>query len=241
MTFSAVSNRFRTAQSRTLAALFDPLTIRDCVMWFDASDAASVQIGTGVSAWSSAIAANAITATQITANNQPAYQLGQQAGRNAIYFDGSNDQMTIGDRSALFPSAASVVVAYRPDADANYQLIRTHTGGNSYWQTNFGTERTYIQTFKGSRINNVATTIPTSGNTVVSITSSSSAYRVYVRTSVAHDVAGDFSAGTAHAIGPSDGGDTYKGWIYEILYFSRALSASEVTILNSYLSWKWRI
>ena len=241
MTFSAVSAASRSARSRSMMATFSPRSLANLVMWFDADNAASVQIATGVSAWTSTITPQ-ITATQGTPNNQPAYQTNQQNGRNAIYFDGSNDQMTLGDRSALFPSAASVVVAFRPDSDSTYQLIRTHSGGNSYWQSDFGTaNRTYIQTFKGSRITNVATTIPTSGNSVVSITSDSSAYRVYVGTSVAHDVAADFSAGTAHAIGPSDGGDTYKGWLYEILYFSRALSAAEVTILNSYLSWKWRI
>jgi hypothetical protein len=239
MAFSAVSNRFRTAQSRTLAALFDPLTIKDCVMWFDASNAASVQIGTGVSAWSSAISANAITATQVTANNQPAYQLGQQAGRNAIYFDGVNDSLPIGDRSSLFPSAASVVAAYRPDSDSDYTLIRT-ANNFSFW--NEGANLTRIGTFKGTRLGaGTSTTIPSSGNTVVSVTSDSSAYRVYVKTTLAHNVAADFSAGTSHAIGINDLGTLYKGWIYEILYFSRALTAVEVTILNSYLSWKWRI
>jgi len=198
-----------------------------------------VRIETGVSVWSSAIAANAVSATQITANNQPAYQLNQQAGRNAIYFDGTNDVMTLGNRSALFTSAASVVAAYRPEDDGEYQLIQTHTGGTSYWV--YPTNRTYIQTFKGARLNNIATTIPTTGNTVITVTSDSSAYRVYNRTTLAHDVAADFSAGTTHGFGPSDGGNTFKGWLYEVLYFSRALTAAEVTGLNSYLSWKWRI
>jgi hypothetical protein len=207
-------------------------------MWFDADNAASVQIATGVSAWTSTITTQ-ISATQpTTLNNQPAYQTNQQNGRNAIYFDGSNDSLLLGDRSALFPSAASVVVAFRPDTTDTYTLIRT--GNNSsFWQ--YPTNRTYIGTFKGTRLNNVATTLPTSGNSIVSITSDSSAYRVYIGTTVAHDVAADYSAGTSHSIGNNDLGTHYKGWIYEILYFSRALSAVEVTILNSYLSWKWRI
>jgi hypothetical protein len=237
MPSSLISNRFRTVQSRTLAATFDPLTIKDCVMWFDASDAASVRIETGVSVWNSGIA-NSASATQITANNQPTYQTAQQAGRNAIYLNGTSHQMTLGDRSAMFPSAASVVVAYRPDSDTEYSVINTH-GNSGFWA--YPTNRTYIGTFKTTRLNNVATTIPTSGNAIVSVTSDSSAYRVYLGTSLAHDVAADFSAGTVHRIGVNDLGTLYKGWIYEILYFSRALTAAEVTGLNSYLSWKWRI
>ena len=237
MTFSAVSAASRSARSRSMMATFTPRSLANLVMWFDADDPASVQIGTGVSAWTSTITTQ-ITATQITANNQPAYQTNQQNGRNAVYFDGSNDSLGLGDRSALFPSAASVVAAFRPDSTDTYTLIRT--GNNtSFWQ--YPTNRTYIGTFRGTRLNNVATTLPTSGNSIVSITSDSSAYRVYLRSTVAHDVAADYSAGTSHSIGNNDLGTYYKGWVYEILYFGRALSAVEVTILNSYLSWKWRI
>lgn len=238
MAFSAASSSVRFASSRTLASAFNPRSIANLVMWFDADDPASVQIGTGVSSWTSSNAANPVTATQVTANNQPAYQIAQQAGRNALYFDGTNDSLLLGDRSSLFPSAASLVAAFRPDSDTEYALIRT--GNNSaFWQ--YPTDRTYIGTFKGTRLNNVATTIPTSGSSVVSVTSDSSAYRVYVRASVAHDVAADFAAGTNHGIGNNELGTFYKGWIYELLYFSRALTAAEVTAVNSYLSWKWRI
>lgn len=237
MTFSAVSAASRSARSRSMMATFSPRSLANLVMWFDADDPASVQIGTGVSAWTSTITTQ-ITATQVTANNQPAYQTNQQNGRNALYFDGTNDSFTLGDQSALFPSAASVVVAFRPDSDTEYTLIRT--GNNSsFWQ--YPTNRTYIGTFKQTRLNNVATTLPTSGNSIVSITSGSSAYRVYTGATLAHDVAADYSAGTSHGIGVNDLGTFYKGWIYEILYFSRALPAVEVTILNSYLSWKWRV
>lgn len=237
MSFSALSSALRSARSRSLAAAFSPRSIANLVAWFDADDPASVQMGTGVSAWTSSVATQ-ITFTQGTANNQPAYQIAQQNGRNAIYFDGTNDSLGLGDQSALFPSAASVVVAFRPDTDTEYALLIT--GNNSsFWQ--YPTNTTYIGTFKGTRLGGVSTTLPTSGNAVVSITSSSSAYRVYSRTTLAHDVAGDYSAGSNYRMGNNDLGTFYKGWVYEALYFSRAISAAEVTILNSYLSWKWRI
>jgi len=237
MTFSAVSAASRSARSRSMMATFTPRSLANLVAWFDADNPASVQIGTGVAAWTSNVATQ-ITATQATANNQPAYQIAQQNGRNAIYFDGTNDNLGLGDQSAMFPSAASVVVAFRPDSDTEYALVIT-SNNSSFWQ--YPTNRTYIGTFKGTRLNNIATTLPTSGNTIVSITSDSSAYRVYTGTTLAHDVTADYSAGTNHRIGNNELGTYFKGWIYEVLYLSRALTAAEVTILNSYLSWKWRI
>lgn len=236
--FSVASDISRRVSVRSLAASFSPASIADLVVWYDADNEGSVQIGSGVAAWNSrTTGSTANAATQITGNNQPAYQKAQQGGRNALYFDGTNDSLVIGNISALFPSAASVVAAFRPDSDTDYALIRT-ANNSAFWQ--YPTNRTYIGTFKGTRLNNVATTLPTSGNSVVTITSDASNYRVYTGATLIHDVAADFSAGTSHALGVNDLGSFYKGWIYEILYFSRTLTAAEQAAINWYLSAKWK-
>lgn len=234
---SVASDSSRRVSARSLASSFLPNSIANLAIWLDADNSGSVQIGTGVAGWNNRIPANAVNFTQVTANNQPAYQTAQQGGRNAIYFDGTNDSFAGGNFSSLFPSAASVVVAFRPDGDTEYTLIRT--GNNSsFWQ--YPTNRTYIGTFKGTRVNNVATTLPTSGNSIVTITSDSSNYRVYTGATLIHDLAADYSAGTSHALGVNDLGTFYKGWIYEVLYYSRTLTADERAALIWYLSAKWR-
>ncbi len=236
--FSVASDISRRASGRSLSASFTPASIAGLVVWYDADNEGSVQMGTGVAAWNSRVSGSTVNAaTQITANNQPAYQRAQQGGRNALYFDGTNDSLSIGNISALFPSAASVVIAFRPDNDTEYTLIRT-ASNTSFWQ--FAPNRTYIGTFKATRVNNLATTLPTSGNSIVTITSDSSNYRVYNGASLAHDLAADYQAGTSHALAINDLGTFYRGWIYEALYFSRTITTAERAAINWYLSAKWR-
>jgi hypothetical protein len=214
---------------------FTPATLSGLVGWWDAADNATITIATNVSEWRSKV--GKFKAVQATANNQPLYQAAQQNGRNAVYFDGVNDSMSIGDMSSLFPTAASVVVAYRPDSDTEYSAIMT-TSNTDFWVYGAGTS--YIGTFKGTRLNGVASTLPTSGNAIVAVTSDSSNYRVYLNNAIAHDVAADFLAGANHlfAAGAS-GGSVMKGWMYEVVYYSRTLSTAELRAISSYMSAKW--
>jgi hypothetical protein len=208
------------------------------VYWLDASQSSTITIGTGVSEWRSA-SGSSIKATQATANNQPAYQTAQQNGRNSVYFDGTNDVMTIGDLSASFPSAATAVFAFKPSSDTEYTLFQT-ANNSSFWA--YPTAATYIGTFKATRLNGVASPLmPTASGAVLAITSSSSAYRVYINGSTAHDVAADFSAGAVHNIGTNGLGTTYKGWLYEAIFLSSELPVSTIRAATNYLSSKWGI
>ena len=223
---------------RPRATGFNVKALSGLVYWLDASQSSTVSIGTGVSEWRDA-AGGSIKATQATGNNQPAYQTAQKNGRNAVYFDGTNDYMTIGDLSANFPSAAAAIFAFQPDTDTDYTLFQT-ANNSSFWA--YPTARTYIGVFKTTRLNNVASPLmPTASAAVLAITSSSSAYRVYINGAIAHNVAADFSAGTVHNIGVNGLGTTYKGWLYEAIFSSSELSASTLTAATSYLRTKWSI
>jgi hypothetical protein len=218
---------------------FDPRSVSGLALWLDAADSSTITLSAGVSEWRTRVAGSTIKATQAAGNNQPAYQTTQQNGKNALYFDGTNDSLNLGDLSATFPTAATLLAAFRPDSDTEYALIRT-SNNSAFWA--YPTARTYIGTFKGTRLNNVASaTMPTNANSVVSITSSASAYRVYVNNAIAHDVAADYLAGTSHVIGSNDLGTFYKGWVYELIYYSRELSASELTRAYRYIRGKWGI
>jgi hypothetical protein len=223
---------------RPTASGFDPRRVNNLAIWLDASDSSTVTVATGVSEWRNRLSGTGIAATQGIANSQPAYQTAQQNGKNALYFDGSNDSLVLGNLSATFPSAGTLVAAYRPDADNEYTLVRT--GNNSSFWLFSGS--TYMGVFRGSRVNNVSSPqMPTNANAVVAVTSDSSAYRIYINNILRHDLAADFSAGTSHAIGINDLGTTYKGWAYEFLYYSRALTASELSAAYKYLQAKWAI
>ena len=217
---------------------FNPKSLPGFVYWLDASQSSTITIGTGVSEWRDA-AGGAIKATQGTANSQPAYQSAQQNGKNAVYFDGTNDAVTLGDLSASFPAAASAIFAYRPNTDNSYTLYRT--GNNSaFWA--YPTGSTYIGTFRTTRLNNVASPLmPVTGNSIIAIVSSATAYRIYVNNVLAHDVAADFSAGATHVIGSNDLGDFFNGWLYEGIFTSTALSVANLSAAHKYLKAKWGI
>lgn len=223
---------------RPRASGFNPNSIAGLAYWLDASKSSTITTGTGVSEWRDA-AGGTIKATQATANSQPAYQLAQQNGRNAVYFDGTNDSLSLGDISSAFPAAATALFAYKPDTDTEYALYRS-ANNSAFWA--YPTARTYIGTFKATRLNNVSSPLmPTSGNAVVAISSNTSAYRVYVNNVLAHDVAADFSAGTSHAIGVNDLGTVFKGWLYEGIFYSSSLSVSQLSIVYRYLQAKWAL
>ena len=223
---------------RPKASGFNPKALPGFVYWLDASQSSTITTQTGVSEWRDA-AGGTIKATQITANSQPAYQTAQQNGKNAVYFDGTNDSMGLGDLSASFPSAASAIFAYRPNNDTEYALYKS--GNNSaFWA--YPTAKTYIGTFKATRFNNVASPfMPTNANAIVAIVSSAAAYRVYIDDVLRHDVAADFSAGANHSIGANDLGTVMNGWVYEAIFTSTALSAANLSAAHKYLKAKWGI
>jgi hypothetical protein len=222
---------------RPRATGFNVKALSGLVYWLDASQSSTITIGTGVSEWRSA-SGSSIKATQATANNQPAYQTAAQNGKNAVYFDGVNDGYNLGDLSANFPSAATAIFAFKPDSDT-YSVYTTRSN-SAFWA--YPTARTYIGAFKTTRLNNAASPLmPTASAAVLSITSSASAYRVYVNGATAHDVAADFSGGTNHLIGQNDLGTFYKGWLYEAIFLSSELPVSTITEATKYLKAKWGI
>ena len=220
------------------ASGFNPKALPGFVYWLDASQSSTITTQTGVSEWRDA-AGGTIKATQITANSQPAYQTAQQNGKNAVYFDGTNDSMGLGNLSASFSTAASAIFAYRPNTDNSYTLYRT--GNNSaFWA--YPTASTYIGTFRTARLNNVASPLmPITGNAIIAIVSSATAYRIYINNVLAHDVAADFSGGAMHVIGSNDLGDFINGWLYEAIFTSTALSAANLSASHKYLKAKWGI
>lgn len=223
---------------RPRATGFNVKALSGLVYWLDASQSSTFTIGTGVSEWRSA-STSSIKATQATGNNQPAYQTAAQNGKNAVYFDGSNDSLSLGNLSASFPSAATAIFAYRPDTDTEYSLYSTASNA-AFWA--YPTASTYIGAFKTTRLNGVASPLmPTASAAVLAVTSSSSAYRVYIGGALAHNVAADFSAGTSHNIGVNEVASYYKGWLYEAIFSSSELSVSTITAATNYLKAKWGI
>lgn len=73
---------------------FTPHAIANLYAWYDASDAGSIAIESGVSQWNDK-SGNGFHATQSTANKQPLHEAGALFERYALAFDGSDDSFII--------------------------------------------------------------------------------------------------------------------------------------------------
>jgi len=80
---------------------FDPRSVANLEMWFDASDASTITTVSGaVSEWRSK-AGGTRNLSQATAANRPALTQNYHAGLSAISFDGSNDSLFASSLPAL--------------------------------------------------------------------------------------------------------------------------------------------
>jgi hypothetical protein len=90
---------------RPLATGFNPRSIADLAVWYDASVASSITIATGVEQWND-LSGNDRHLTQTITNNQPAYITNLLNGKPALRFDGSNDSLsasfTLGTNTRVF-------------------------------------------------------------------------------------------------------------------------------------------
>lgn len=82
---------------------FTPRSISGLLAWYDAADASTLTIATGVSAWADK-SGNNHTLRQPIGNNQPASGTRTIGGRNALDFDGTNDVLSLinADGTSIF-------------------------------------------------------------------------------------------------------------------------------------------
>lgn len=170
-----------------------------------------------------------INATQTTKANMPLYVASGQNGKPTIRLDGVNDHLLLGDLSAVFPSAATLVVAVANISDADYIVYRSGDGADGYWRE-LGGAAGYISTFRTARIPGypAAAFVPSSGDALFSLISSASTYEFFKNGASAGTQAAAYSAGTSHAIGLTENGNPLKyltGDICELVLADAVLSA----------------
>jgi hypothetical protein len=136
----------------------------------------------------------------------------------------ADDLLSLGDRSALYPSAATLIVVVPNINDDQYVIYRTEAGDNGYWR--FAAGDGYLMTFRSPRLEVYPASpfMPNSGDAVFSIVSSASTYQIYKNGTGAGAQAAAYSAGTQHAIGIGGASGGYVGDIAELVICSAALS-----------------
>lgn len=238
---------------RPRATGFDPRTIANLAVWFDANDSSTITtVSDAVSQWNSKV--GGFTATQTTANNRPAYSATALSGKPGLTFDGSNDQLDSNyNANALtgYVSYAAVVqptsAMVPPDSIFPPVWFARSSTANGLHINGVGTGGArWTQTWRNALFNSSAGGFVAAANQVVLTSISATTHTVRVN-GAQGTAAGTFAAGSnetsANFVFGRDGITQryFAGVVSELLMYSRTLTASELLSVEKYLSKKWGI
>jgi len=229
-----------TVTINVLSQLALPVTA-GVTVWLDASqltdltDSASVATWTDMSGWNNNATKSA---------GSPTYKTGALNGKPVVRFaKASNDAFTTADLSSQFPSAATVfVVATINPSSYSYSLVSSLGNPTDEWfryaGNGYGDGMSYPGTFRSSRIDQYCA-MPDSGSHIFAISSSASAWQMWIDGTGQGAAGGSYSAGAAQVVGSGANGGSLDGDIAEVIEFNRTLSSPEMAAMNAYLTTKY--
>jgi hypothetical protein len=236
-----------------------PKQISNCITWFDASTSNEMVSSSNiVSSWSdksgNGYVFNSAQLSALPASNfSPLYVSNKINGLGSLYFDGSNDYMFVNSSMGLASATqytAFVVLSpvYLNASQVAFGMQATPSGGTyeilGYWSA----LDTFTVGFDGGVV--LVNTTSRSDNrsiihSVVRNGTLANAYLNGFQYATNTTVASTVNSGVARlGIGANtyvNGSAPYKGYICEIIIYNRALSTTERSQVQNYLSNKWRI
>lgn len=214
------------------SASFSPKSIPGLEGWWDAADAATVTISTGVSEWRDK-SGNSRHASQDVGNNQPAYT-NQLNGRNIITFDGSNDSLLTVSFSVSQPYTL-FMVARRTGGGAAQFYDRVGNGAA------IGTFAGVFYIYAGTGLNGPAQ--DTNWHAFQAEHSgASSVFRVDGQDSASGNAGTQaISAGVRFGAAGAGSGAFLLGDIAEIILYNVIASTSQRNAILTYLEKKWGV
>jgi len=225
---------------------FTSETISGLRLWVDAADASTITTATGVSVWGDK-SGNGNDATQGSATAQPATGTTTQNGLNTLDFDGTNDMLNFPNLGLNGTSSNTIFfVTYIDSTTSGFDNpLSFGSGSEGRLETSSG---------GGDVLKSVGLGIKTSDTNIWS-GGVDDAYNAYMLTTNGTTVTaelngvaeysdtqdGNWSTGAGvYGIMSSNTPNRWtKGKVAEILIYDRALSASEIAIVNNYLKAKW--
>jgi hypothetical protein len=228
---------------RPRATGFTPRSISGLAAWLDAADASTVTVGTGVSQWTDK-SGNAVNALQGTANNQPAYQVSVFNGKNAIYFDGTDDDLATAANAAINVTELTLLVVFRGDAASNDGVVTKSgltldpNGFGLYtrstpeiWFQGDDTEQAHCT--RGGAYTNLSLAVLRGTATAQSV-------RLNGAEATPSAVATSYAANRPLRIGTRRAGvEFFTGYVCEVLLYNRVISTGQETALRDSLKAKW--
>ncbi len=211
-------------------------------IWLDGDSLTSIGDGNAIATWPDTM--GAADATQGTSAQRPIAKINILNGHSVARFTSANSHnFTMGDIQALFPSAATIVVVVAINTDTEYSIYNSAMTSptDTWWR--FATDTNgYLGTFRTARIAGYPASMPSSGNHVFALVSSSSQYEFFLDNVSKNNQTASYSAGNTHSIGGPDNGNAskyYNGDIATILLYATALNNAQLTSIYNDLKTKY--
>lgn len=226
-----------------------PSQIPGNVLWLDSELSSFVQEGTAVRQWRDVL--NRGGAIQESSLNRPLLVPNRLNGKPGVVFDGSNDFLSFGNISGLFPTGATVVIVAtlgEPGirGDSDYNLLGTLNNTANRWRTgsgsgSFGLFTTTVQT-------GFPSVMPGNGTYVFTVRASQE-FGLEVRSNSVRTGILDnrftanitYSPGTIYVVGANVNGSAgfFGGTIYAMACFNRVLDGKELNTVEKYFAWRY--
>lgn len=246
---SRLVRQFRLKTAQALTQNSPVASIKDLVMWFEASSATSIveaeaEDGLPVSTWYD-INPQSITkynVTQATANKRPLYSENVINGAPALKFDGTNDSLILSPEYTLNINQTSIVVFKPSTATENGMILSTTSNsGGRYQIIRYQGDAGLITTWNGIVYQPAITA--SANAQIIAFVQSGSAVQFFSNGTALSAATVNNETYKFSQIGELDVNDQgpFDGYIAEIIIFDRALKLEERKAIEAYLGKKYGI
>jgi hypothetical protein len=236
---------------------FNPTSISGLKLWLDVANTSSLTFNGSTVSQVNDLSGNGFHATQGTANNQPTYQAAGFNAKPTLFFD-TTDSITSSATIADYfltpttnPTTVLVMACYMPTLELSGTIIfgsDAQANGRVFFNSHFGSSLFLFDTVNTSSGRLSAGSQTNDGWTAPHIMT---AYRIGAVMSLRRNgveivgktnASGNYSATTAKLqIGKCDGGGNNQMYVSELVAYSSALSAGDISKAERGLGKKWGV
>jgi hypothetical protein len=210
-----------------------PANVTDAALWLDASQLTGLTDGATVATWTD-MSGNGNNAAW--SKGTPTYRTNVLNGQPTLRF-GTGDMFATADLSAQFPTAATLFIVATVGSD-RYDILYTGANADEWWRYH-GDGLSYPAVFRSPRVGGYCL-MPTTGTHLFTVSSSSSAWQMWINGSSQGVAGGSYNAGGIQKIpGNDQPGRPFAGDIAEVLEYNRELSGAEKHAVGTYLATKY--
>lgn len=226
--------------------LAPPTAVQSNVLWLDGEFSSFTIEDGGIKRWDDVTQRG--SASQATSANRPTLVASELASKPAVFFDGSNDFLSLGSIGGSIPTGATLIVLFSLSGlngvtgDSDYCILSSLNNVSSAWRN--GSWGLFTANLIGNFPSPV--TMPANG-TILATVRASSAHGLEFRIngsrqsfiapgSYTYSSNGNFVVGVSDA---TSAGHAFRGYIHSLALFSEVLSDAELNSQEEYFRWRY--